>query len=103
MPVKDRIEKLAKQIEELRFRYHVLDDPAITDEVYNSLTQELIKLETDYPQFKLKNSPTSRVGGVAADKFEKITHKARMLSLTDAFDFEEMEDWEARLRKILPD
>ncbi len=110
MPVKDlsnekireRMKKLSEQINSLRYRYHVLDDPTVTDEIYDSLTQELRTLESKYPQFKLKNSPTERVGGVALDKFEKITHQSRMLSLTDAFSFEEVEEWETRLKKILP-
>lgn len=100
---KSRIEKLTKQINELRFRYHVLDDPAVTDQIYDSLTGELKDLEAKYPQFKLKNSPTDRIGGVALDKFEKVRHQQRMLSLTDAFSEEDLRDWEARLRKILPD
>src|SRR3989344_5277753 len=100
---KQRIKKLTNQVNDLRFRYHVLDDPAITDEIYDSLTQELKGLEEKYPQFKLKNSPTSRVGGVALDKFEKIKHEQRMLSLNDAFTEEEVQDWEARIQKILPD
>ena len=101
--IRNRMRKLSQQINELRYRYHVLDDPSITDEIYDSLTQELITLEQKYPQFKLKNSPTARVGGVALDKFEKITHKQRMLSLNDAFTEEEVQDWEARIQKILPD
>ncbi len=100
---KKRIEKLSKEINDLRYRYHVLDDPEVTDEIYDSLTQELLELEAKYPQFKLKNSPTQRVGGVALDKFEKIPHQSRMLSLTDAFSFEDVQAWEDRLRKILPD
>jgi len=111
MPVKDltnaqaqtRIKKLTEQINELRYRYHVLDDPKVTDEIYTSLTQELLLLEAKYPQFKLKNSPTVRVGGQVLEKFEKITHSTRMLSLTDAFSFEEVEAWAARLEKILPE
>ncbi len=111
MPVKDftnreaasRIKKLEDEINELRYRYHVLDDPEVTDEIYNSLTQELLALELKYPQFKSQNSPTSRVGGQALDKFEKIQHKQRMLSLSDAFSFEEVRDWQERISKILPD
>jgi len=99
---KERIEKLSKQINELRYRYHVLDDPTVTDEVYNSLTQELLVLEAKYPQFKLKNSPTQRVGGVALDKFQKVTHLSRMLSLNDAFDKEQVRDWETRIKKLVP-
>lgn len=100
--IKERIKKLVNQVNTLRFRYHVLDDPAVTDKIYDSLTQELLALEQQYPQFKLKNSPTRRVGGVALDKFQKVTHKQRMLSLTDAFSFEEMAEWEARIQKLLP-
>ncbi len=99
----ERMDALANQINELRYRYHVLDDPSITDEIYDSLTHELVALEQKYPQFKLKNSPTGRVGGVALDKFEKITHQQRMLSLNDAFSEEEVRDWEVRIKKILPD
>ncbi len=100
---KQRMEKLAKQINELRFRYHVLDDPAVSDEIYDSLTQELVALEVKYPQFKLKNTPTQRVGGEPLDKFEKIEHANRMLSLNDAFDKQQVRGWEERIRKILPD
>jgi DNA ligase (NAD+) len=100
---KTRIDKLAKQINELRYRYHVLDDPSVTDEIYDSLTQELLALEAKYPQFKSKNSPTGRVGGAALDKFEKVSHHARMLSLNDAFSKEEMKEWEQRIQKLVPD
>lgn len=99
---KQRIEKLTKQINELRFRYHVLEDPSITDEVYSSLTQELIELEVKYPQLKLKNSPINRIGGVALDKFDKVQHAQRMLSLNDAFSKEDVLEWEKRLAKLLP-
>lgn len=101
--VKDRIKKLSDQINELRYRYHVLDDPGVTDEIYDSLTQELIELEQAYPQFKQKNSPTGRIGGVALDKFEKVEHQSRMLSINDAFSKDEMKSWETRVKKILPE
>jgi DNA ligase (NAD+) len=100
--VKQRMDKLAGQINELRYRYHVLDDPSVTDEIYDSLTLELIELESKYPQLKSKNSPTQRVGGVALDKFEKVRHKSRMLSLNDAFNREELAEWEARITKLAP-
>lgn len=96
-----RIEKLTKQINELRYRYHVLDDPSVTDEVYDSLTQELVALEAKYPQFKLKDSPTQRVGGAPLDKFQKINHAQRMLSLNDAFSKEQVVAWEERIRKLV--
>jgi DNA ligase (NAD+) len=99
--IKARMEKLAKQVETLRFRYHVMDDPNVSDEIYDSLTRELKELEAKYPQAALKNSPTQRVGGQALDKFQKVEHSQRMLSLNDAFDFKEVQDWEDRLSKIL--
>src|SRR3989338_5867194 len=101
--IKQRIEKLTKEINLLRFRYHVLDDPAVTDEIYDSLTQELLVLERKYPQYKLPNSPTERVGGAPLPKFEKVTHQNRMLSLSDAFDEQALRDWETRLKKLAGD
>jgi DNA ligase (NAD+) len=96
-----RMKKLADQINDLRFRYHVLDDPTVTDEVYDSLTQELLALELKYPQLKVKNSPTERVGGVALEKFQKVKHEQRMLSLNDAFDKDQVRAWQARIFKLL--
>jgi DNA ligase (NAD+) len=99
--VRERMTKLSEEIDDLRYRYHVLDDPEVTDEVYDSLTQELLKLEAQYPEFKSKHSPTERVGGVALDKFTKVAHQSRMLSLTDAFSEEDMLKWEERVLKLL--
>ncbi|MBX4205125.1 MAG: NAD-dependent DNA ligase LigA [Candidatus Doudnabacteria bacterium] len=99
---KERITKLSNQINDLRYRYHVLDDPSITDEIYNSLTQELIQLEQTYPQLKLRNSPTDRVAGVALDKFQKVQHQARMMSLNDAFSKDDVLAWQDRIQKLVP-
>lgn len=99
---KKRIAKLHDQIEELRYKYHVLDDPEITDEVYDSLTRELRELEDQFPKLKDPSSPTNRVAGKALDKFVKIQHAVRMLSLNDVFSSEELEDWETRIKKLLP-
>jgi DNA ligase (NAD+) len=100
--VKKRMDKLVNQINELRYRYHVLDDPAVTDEIYGSLTQELLSLEAKYPQFKSRNTPTQRVSGAVLDKFIKVEHKLRMLSLNDAFTREDVLDWEERIHKLVP-
>lgn len=102
LEAKKRIEKLTKQIEELRYRYHVLNDPAVTDEVYDSLTRELRLLETKYPEFKDPYSPLNRVGGQPLEKFKKVRHEERMLSLNDAFSDEELLEWERRLKKLQP-
>lgn len=99
---KKRIQKLTEQIEELRYRYHVLDDPTVSDETYDSLTRELRKLEQEFPQFADPNSPTNRVAGKALDKFQKVTHAVPMISLGDVFSTEELQAWETRFKKLLP-
>jgi DNA ligase (NAD+) len=99
--VKKRIERLRKQIDEMRYAYHVLDKPDMDDAVYDSLTRELRDLEEAQPQFKNATSPTVRIGGRAIAKFKKVRHAARQWSLQDAFDFSEVKDWEEKLQRIL--
>lgn len=100
--VKKRMRKLEEQIEDLRYRYHVLDDPSVSDETYDSLTRELRRLEEQFPKLKNPDSPTNRVAGVALEKFTKVNHKVPMLSLGDVFDLAELEAWESRYKKLLP-
>ncbi len=98
---KNRIIKLEEQIENLRYRYHVLNDPAVTDEVKDALEKELKTLYALYPELRGEDSALSRVAGVPLDKFVKVKHEARMLSLNDVFSLEELLDWEKRITKIL--
>lgn len=98
---RERIQKLRAAIDELRYRYHVLDDPSATDEVYDSLTRELKGLEEKWPEFLTPDSPTQRVGGKPLAKFKKVTHQTPMLSLGDAFDEKELRSWDERNRKLL--
>ena len=100
---KNRAIKLRHEINDLRYRYHVLDDPAVTDEVYDSLTAELKAIEKQFPDLVTPDSPTQRVGGKVLDKFQKVQHMQRMLSLNDAFSAEEMREWDSRLRRLEPD
>ncbi len=97
-----RIIKLRQQIEELRYRYHVLDDPKVTDDIYESLQRELAELEKQFAKFADVTSPTNRVAGKPLDKFVKVNHSVRMLSLNDAFSLEDLEAWEKRIKKLLP-
>jgi DNA ligase (NAD+) len=99
---KKRAEKLQEQIEDLRYRYHVLDDPKVTDDVYDSLSRELKDLEVKFPEIIDPNSPTNRVAGKPLDKFVKVKHNVRMLSLNDVFSTEELEAWEKRVQKLVP-
>lgn len=99
--IKNRIEKLRELIDDLRYRYHVLDDPKATDAQYDSLMRELVGLEEQYPEFFDPNSPSQKVGGQPLKEFKNITHQSPMISLNDAFDEKEMRAWEARLEKLV--
>lgn len=101
LDAKNRIEKLRRQIDDMRHQYHVLDKPDFDDAVYDSLTKELRELEEDYPQWQSASSPTQRVGGQAIDKFHKVHHKIRQWSLQDAFSFAEIQEWEAKIKRLL--
>ncbi|MFH1427719.1 MAG: NAD-dependent DNA ligase LigA [Patescibacteria group bacterium] len=99
--IKNRIQALTKQIDELRLKYHTSDRPEVDDEVYDSLTRELHELEKKYPKFKNKTSPLQRVGGEPLKKFVKVQHKQRQWSLQDCFDFADLQDWEDRIKRLL--
>ncbi len=99
--VQERVEKLRKVIDDLRYRYHVLDDPEVTDQDYEPLMEELKNLEERYPELQTVDSPTQRIGGKPLDKFRKVRHKKRQWSLSDVFSWEELEEWEKRVIKIL--
>ncbi|MFH1667861.1 MAG: NAD-dependent DNA ligase LigA [Candidatus Komeilibacteria bacterium] len=98
---KKRIIKLSQQIDDLRYQYHVLDQPAVDDSVYDSLTQELKELEQQYPDLKSAISPIDRIGGEPLDKFVKIEHQARQWSMQDAFSWQEVQEWEEKIQRIL--
>ena len=104
MPKNDQLQRalqLRNLIDDYRYRYHVLDDPSVTDEVYDSLTRELRLIEEKHPQLITPDSPTQRVGGKVSADFASITHRKRMLSLNDVFSLEELERWQARMHKLL--
>lgn len=96
----ERIAKLSELIDELRYQYHVLDEPSVTDEIFDSLTVELRELEAKFPEFALADSPTGRVGGLPLNKFKKVEHIAPMLSLNDVFDVNDILEWEKRVIKL---
>jgi len=85
----------------LRYEYHVLDKPDVTDEIYDSLTEELRKLEEKFPAFKLSDSPTQRIGGRPLQKFKKIRHQVRQWSFDDVFSFEELKKWEEKVERMI--
>ncbi len=99
--IENRIQKLRQEISRLRDEYHVKDNPIITDDVYDSLSRELHILEEQYPEYKDTDSPLGRVGGKALDKFEKVRHEVKLLSLGNVFSKEELFNWENRNLKLL--
>lgn len=96
-----RIAKLSAEINHHRYLYHVLDKQEVSDAALDSLKNELFKLEQEFPELILPDSPTQRVEGKPLDKFRKVEHSTRMISLFDAFSETDMKEWEGRMLKIL--
>ncbi len=88
-----RIEELSALLDKYSYQYYVLDDPEISDYEFDMLMQELKSLEEQFPELILPTSPTQRVGGMALNKFEKVTHAVQMASLQDVFSFEQVESF----------
>ena len=99
---KKRIQKLRSEIARLRDAYHIENAPDVTDDVYDSLSRELKILLEKHPEFDDVNAPENRIAGKPLDKFIKVKHESRMLSLNDVFNEEELLDWEKRIKKLLP-
>jgi len=95
-----RIEKLRTKINDLNYKYFVLDESEVGESIRDALKKELIDLETQFPQFITPQSPTQRVGNVLSGKFAKIAHKSRKWSLQDAFSEEDIILWYERLTKF---
>ena len=88
-----RIKKLRELLNHHNYRYHVLDDPEISDESYDVLYRELIDIEQEYPQFVTLDSPSMRIGAEPADGLSTVRHPSPLLSLGNVFDSEELEKW----------
>lgn len=97
----NRIEQLKKLLNKYSYEYYVLDNPSIDDAVYDSLFNELKKIEAENPELITADSPTQRVGGAILSGFEKATHATRMLSLNDVFSMDEVNKWVERTEKLL--
>ncbi len=96
-----RISKLRAEIEHHRHLYHTLDAPSLSDEAYDSLYHELVRLEEAYPEFASETSPTMRVGGDPLEKFVKVQHESRQWSFDDVFDLAELRAWDEKVRRFL--
>ncbi|MAU33726.1 DNA ligase (NAD(+)) LigA [Candidatus Saccharibacteria bacterium] len=102
MQPKERVAELRQLLNDYSYHYHVLDEPIVSDAVYDSLFQELKQLEAAHPDLVSQDSPTQRVGGQLSGGFQKVEHRTRMLSLNDVFDRSEVEAWVQRMDKQLP-
>ena len=98
----ERILKLREIINDYRYHYHVLDESIMSEAAADSLKHELSLLEEKYPDLITPDSPTQRVAGKPLDKFTKIKHEKRMISLADVFSREEVLDWVSRNEKLVP-
>jgi DNA ligase (NAD+) len=94
-----RVEELREQANFHSYRYHVLDDPEVSDAEYDDLMKELRALEERFPELVTPDSPTQRVGGTPADLFAPVEHRTPMLSLDNAFSREEIEAWAVRVER----
>ncbi|MDP9296760.1 MAG: NAD-dependent DNA ligase LigA [Actinomycetota bacterium] len=94
-----RVEELRERINYHSYRYHVQDDPEILDAEYDELVRELSMLEEEFPELITPDSPTQRVGATPADLFAPVHHRARMLSLDNAFSRAELQAWAQRVER----
>ena len=95
----ERMQELVKLLNQYNYEYYTLDNPSVSDSEYDRLMQELIRLETMYPDNVDKNSPTKRVGGKINESFQKITHQLPMLSLSNVFTEADILNFDQRIRK----
>src|SRR5690554_765373 len=96
---KHRIEALRRELERYNYEYHVLDNPTISDQQYDQMFHELVELEEKYPEYFDANSPTQKVGGEVLSAFEKVAHPVPMLSLGNAFDIEDLNQFDSRIKR----
>lgn len=97
----ERITKLRDLINDYRYHYHVLDESIMSEAAADSLKHELSELEKAFPELITPDSPTQRVAGRPLDKFEKVTHRDRMISLADVFSEDEVREWDNANRKLV--
>jgi DNA ligase (NAD+) len=97
---KERLESLRREINFHNYRYHVLDDPVISDSEFDQLIVQLRQMEAEHPDWITPDSPSQRAGSIPADKFKKIRHPGPVLSLANAFSPDDVRAWYERILKI---
>ena len=92
-------QRLSEDVEDARWRYFVLDDPTLDDADYDKRMRRLQDLEEEFPDLQTPDSPTQKVGGTVSTEFTAVAHLQRMESLDNAFSYDELESWHARLAR----
>ncbi|MED3881612.1 NAD-dependent DNA ligase LigA [Priestia megaterium] len=100
---KSRVQELRDLLNQYGYEYYVLDQPSVPDAEYDKLMNELIEIEESFPELKTADSPTQRIGGQVLDAFEKVQHQTSMLSLGNAFNEEDLGDFDRRVRQAVGD
>src|SRR5579884_441827 len=98
--VQRRVEDLREQLRYHEHRYYVLDEPEISDAEFDRLMNELKALEAEHPELITVDSPTQRVGGKPREGFVKVQHSSPMMSLDNAYNEEELRDWDRRVHEL---
>ena len=96
-----RVADLRAQVERALKQYHELDAPEISDAEYDALFRELVELEEAHPELQTPDSPTQRVGGAPSGALAEVRHSTPMLSLNNAFSFDELRAFDARARRLI--
>jgi DNA ligase (NAD+) len=99
--VKEDIDRLVNELNHHNQLYYVHNEPEISDLEFDQLLKKLEKLESEFPEFASENSPTKRVGGDLTKKFQSVSHRYPMLSLSNTYSEEEITDWENRIKKSI--
>lgn len=99
--VREEAEKLKKELRHHSYLYYVLDKPEISDYEFDHMYRKLVDIEAKYPELVTPDSPTQRVGGKAADDFQKVRFRKPMLSLANAFSADELRDFDRRVKEGL--
>lgn len=101
--MKERYDELVEKLKRASYEYYSLDMPTLTDAEYDSLYDELVKLEESHPEWIREDSPTKHVGGEVISKFEKVRHVTPLMSIADVFNEEELLDWDKKIQKQVGD
>ncbi|WP_404408247.1 NAD-dependent DNA ligase LigA [Jeotgalibacillus malaysiensis] len=101
--IEKRVQELHELLNKYNYEYHVLDKPSVPDAEYDQLLNELKEIEAAHPEYATSDSPTQRVGGSVLEQFSKVTHRTSMLSLGNAFNEDDLRDFDRKVREVAGD